>query len=58
MLWGSIEAEEGRGSLEQWAVERDDYAGRILGEVSDAFECGRQWGHELTFEQALAYARA
>ena len=55
LLWGAVEAEEARGAIGQWEAERDEYAGHLSSD-DEAFVLGRETGHELTLDEAVAYA--
>ena len=56
LIWGAIEAEEGRRSLGGWAKERDRLGEPILAHADEAFERGRKRGQSLELEQAVAVA--
>jgi predicted ATPase len=50
--WGAVEAEEARGPIGQWELEREDYAAKVVID-SDAFEGGRHRGRRLSFAAAI-----
>ncbi|HET7808498.1 MAG TPA: adenylate/guanylate cyclase domain-containing protein [Gaiellaceae bacterium] len=50
--WGAVEAEEARGPIGQWELEREEYAAKVVIE-SDAFEGGRHRGRRLSFAAAI-----
>jgi predicted ATPase len=54
-LWGAIEAEESRGPLGQWNVQRDKQASAIVNSSPD-FERGRGAGRSLLLDEAVEYA--
>ena len=56
LLWGAIEAEEDRRPLGGWAKERDRLGGPILAHAGPDFERGRDRGHGLELDQAIAAA--
>jgi predicted ATPase len=55
MFWGAVEAEEARGPIGQWELEREDYAARAVTK-SEQFEQGRRRGRRLSFESAIEEA--
>jgi predicted ATPase/class 3 adenylate cyclase len=64
VLWGAIEAEEGRGPLDvrprmqRWDEERKRFAEIVLAGPSPEFDEGRARGRELSLADAMEYARA
>jgi non-specific serine/threonine protein kinase len=56
LLWGAVEAEEGRGLVGQWEAERDVYAARVLERESEAFESGRVKGRHIALSDAVEHA--
>jgi len=52
LFWGAVEAEEARGPIGQWELEREEYAAKVVLE-SDVFEGGRQRGRRLSFPEAI-----
>ncbi|MFN2470791.1 MAG: NB-ARC domain-containing protein [Gaiellaceae bacterium] len=57
-LWGVIEAEEERGPLGAWGVERERFAGPVLAHSGLEFERGREVGRALPLDDAVAEALA
>jgi len=55
-LWGAIEAEEGRGPLGQWELDRAEYATRVLADAGADFEAARAAGRSLLLDEAIEYA--
>jgi non-specific serine/threonine protein kinase len=51
-LWGAIEAEEARGPVGQWDVEREEAARPVLAHAGPEFERGRQEGRHLSLQEA------
>src|SRR6202040_1735804 len=41
LLWGAVEAEEGRGPVGAWDRDREEYAGPILAHAGPEFEAAR-----------------
>jgi predicted ATPase len=58
VVWGAVEAEEGRGRIGQWEAERDAYAARVLEYESEPLESGRMQGRRMTLSDAVDYALA
>jgi predicted ATPase len=56
VLWGVIEAEEGRRVVGQWEAERDAYAAPVLAHAGADFERGREEGRRLSFEEGIERA--
>jgi tetratricopeptide (TPR) repeat protein len=56
LLWGAVEAEEGRGLVGQWEAERDVYAARVLERESEGFERGRVKGRHISLSDAVEHA--
>ena len=56
LLWGAVEAEEGRGRIGQWEAERDVYAARVLERESEPFERGRVEGRHIALSDAVEHA--
>jgi predicted ATPase len=57
LMWGAVEAEEARGPIGQWELEREDYAAKV-GIDGELFERGRRRGRRLSFEAAIEEALA
>jgi hypothetical protein len=55
-LWGAIEAEERRGRIGQWELQRGDYLAKLDGVSGPLFEQGRAEGQGLTLDDAVATA--
>jgi hypothetical protein len=55
-LWGAVEAEEVRGPLGQWELERDEYSTRVLANTGPDFETARGAGRVLALDEAIGYA--
>ena len=53
LVWGSIEAEEGRSSMGAWAKERDRLAAPVLSHEGSEFERGREQGRLLSLDEAV-----
>jgi predicted ATPase len=53
LLWGAIEAEEGRTPMGAWAKERDRLGAPVLAHECSDLERGRQWGRLLSFDDAV-----
>lgn len=58
LLWGAIEAEEGRHAMGAWAKERDRFAAPLTEATEPAFESGREQGRLLQLEDAIGLALA
>jgi predicted ATPase len=56
LLWGSIEAEEGRSSMGAWAKERDRLGAPVLAHEGPDLERGRQQGKLLSLDEGVAAA--
>ncbi len=57
-LWGAVEAEEQRGPLGAWGVERERFAAPVLVHEGAEFELGREQGRGLSLEDVVAEALA
>jgi tetratricopeptide (TPR) repeat protein len=57
LFWGAVEAEEARGPVGQWELERDDYAAKV-GIEGERFEQERRRGRRLSFDSAIEEALA
>jgi tetratricopeptide (TPR) repeat protein len=57
LFWGAVEAEEARGPIGQWELEREDYAAKV-GLDGELFERGRKRGRRLSLEAAIEEALA
>jgi predicted ATPase len=57
-LWGALEAEEERGPVGAWDVERERFAQPVLAHTGPEFERGRAEGRELELDAAVAEALA
>jgi tetratricopeptide (TPR) repeat protein len=55
-LWGAIEAEERRGRIGQWELQRTDYLDKLERVAGPLFEQGRAAGQLLTLDEAVATA--
>jgi predicted ATPase/class 3 adenylate cyclase len=55
-LWGAIEAEERRGRIGQWELQRADYLAKLERVYGTDFEQGRAEGQLLTLDDAVAAA--
>jgi hypothetical protein len=55
-LWGALEAEEERGPVGAWDVERERYATPVLAHAGREFELGREHGGTLELDAAVAEA--
>jgi tetratricopeptide (TPR) repeat protein len=55
LLWGAIEAEESRGRVGQWELNRERHASMVVKD-SPEFESGRAAGRSLSLEEAVEYA--
>jgi predicted ATPase len=53
LLWGGIEAEEGRGPIGQWDLQRTEYLGKLDAVSGPDFERGRAAGQQLTLDEAI-----
>ena len=53
LLWGAIEAEEGRSPMGAWAKERDRLGAPVLVHEGPDFERGREQGRLLSFEEGV-----
>jgi predicted ATPase/class 3 adenylate cyclase len=58
VLWGVIEAEEGRRVVGQWEDERETYAAPVLAHSGPEFDRGREEGRRLSFEEGIERALA
>jgi predicted ATPase/class 3 adenylate cyclase len=56
LLWGAVEAEEGRRVVGQWEAEREAYAAPVLAHAGPEFERGREEGRRLAFDEAIERA--
>jgi class 3 adenylate cyclase len=57
--YGGVEvdkAEEGRGPLGQWELDRAEYATRVLADAEADFEAARAAGRSLLLDEAIEYA--
>jgi predicted ATPase len=57
-LWGALEAEEERGPVGAWDVERERYAAPVLAHTGPEFERGREQGRGMELDEAVAEALA
>jgi predicted ATPase/class 3 adenylate cyclase len=57
VLWGAIEAEQGRTAMGAWAKERDRLGAPILARANPDFERGRERGRRLALDEAVAAAQ-
>jgi hypothetical protein len=57
-LWGALEAEEERGPVGAWDVERERYAAPVLAHTGPEFERGREQGRALELDAAVGEALA
>jgi len=53
LLWGSIEAEEGRSPMGAWAKERDRLGAPVLVHDGADFQHGREQGRLLSFDEGV-----
>ena len=58
LVWGSIEAEEGRSPMGAWAKERDRLGAPVLAHDGPDFEHGREQGRLLSFDEGVVAALA
>ena len=58
LLWGAIEAEEGRSPMGAWAKERDRLGAPVLVHDGPDFEHGREQGRLLSFDEGVEAALA
>jgi tetratricopeptide (TPR) repeat protein len=58
LLWGSIEAEEGRSPMGAWAKERDRLSAPVLAHEGPDFERGREQGRLLSLHEGVDAALA
>jgi hypothetical protein len=58
LLWGVIEAEEGRHPMGAWTKERGRFADSVLACVEAAFERGREQGRLLSLDEGVRLAIA
>lgn len=56
LLWGAVEAEEGRGPVGTWDQDREQYAALVLAHASHEFEAARSKGRGLALDEAVATA--
>jgi hypothetical protein len=56
LLWGAVEAEEGRAPIGQWEVEREDYRAKVLLAEGEELERARQRGRGRSLEAAIEEA--
>jgi hypothetical protein len=56
LIWGAIEAEEGRGPMGAWAKERERLGAPVLAHTGPAFERGRTEGGLLELAEAVELA--
>ncbi len=56
LLWGALEAEEDRGAIGQWEMQRADYASRVFAHAGPGFEEGRAAGRDLGLTEAIERA--
>jgi hypothetical protein len=56
LIWGAIEAEEGRRRMGAWAKERDRLGAPVLAHTGPEFERGQEKGRQLSFEEAVELA--
>ena len=56
LLWGAVEAEEGRGPIGQWETEREDYRAKVLLADGEELERARRLGHGRSLEAAIEEA--
>jgi len=55
-LWGAVEAEEARGPIGMWEIDRDRFASAVLAVSSPRLETGRSLGRTLSLDDAVEYA--
>ncbi len=58
LLWGSIEAEEGRGRIGQWEDQRESYLAKLAVILGPEFDAGCAEGRRLTLDEAVSAALA
>jgi len=58
LLWGAVEAEERRGPVGQWDLERDDYAAKLGISSDEELDRARLRGRGLSLQAAMAEALA
>ena len=56
LLWGSIEAEEGRSPMGAWAKERDRLGAPVLAHEGPDLERGREQGRLLSLDEGVEAA--
>ena len=56
LLWGAVEAEESRGPIGQWEVEREDYRAKVLLAEGEELERARQRGRGRSLDAAIEEA--
>jgi tetratricopeptide (TPR) repeat protein len=56
LLWGAVEAEEGRGPIGQWETEREDYRAKVLLADGEELERARRLGRGRSLEAAIQEA--
>ena len=54
LLWGAVEADEGRGRIGQWEDQRDSYLAKLERVSGAEFEAGRAQGQQLTLDEAVS----
>jgi predicted ATPase len=57
LLWGAIEAEEGRAWLADWGADREEVAARVVSD-DEVFAAARDEGRRLSLEAAVEQALA
>ncbi len=56
LLWGAVEAEEGRGPVGAWDQLREQYAAPVLAQAGPEFEAARARGRGLALDEAVGTA--
>jgi tetratricopeptide (TPR) repeat protein len=56
LLWGAVEAEEGRAPIGQWEVEREDYRAKIILAEGEELEQARRLGRGRSLDAAIEEA--
>jgi len=56
VLWGAVEAEEGRAFLGRWTHQRAEVAARVAAASCDELEAGRLAGRAMPVGDAVVYA--
>ncbi len=56
LLWGAVEAEEGRGPVGTWDQDREEHAAPVLAHAGPEFEAARAKGRGLALDEAVGVA--